>query len=507
MRYIQFILLSLTALALASCATLEPATATVEVRATWITTTANDAVATPEKTAQTMKRLANIGINTVYLEAWKNGYTQFPSDALHALIGERTKPAGAAFDPTDDKQKRETSSRDLLQEMVIEAHRNGLIAIAWFEYGFMAAHKDTMNTLRKTKPQLMSRDIRGSEVAPNGFVWMNPLQPDARKLLLGIVLEAIDRYDLDGVQLDDRIVWPHVTMGYDDYTKQIYASEHNGRLPPDDHKDAAWMQWRANKINQFAKEFVQEVRAKRPGVLISLSPAVYPWSYENYLLDWPQWAAWQQTDRTSNVSNTAKDVTPRWDEIAPQAYRFSYAAFEKTWIEQNDAVKKIAPSRVKDLVAGIRVVGEGKDSTWDDLRNSMDLTRKLGNAGHGHWFSRGVLDVFPQQLTTYYGGKAASPFFPNNWRKDAITLFRGVNLNPSFAGQYEWELYDAPRGDYHLIGFDGKSWEIIRAISFDQFGAAGASRSKTKVFVNRHYKEVELIVDRRASNNKNLLKR
>ena len=88
----------------------------------------------------------------------------------------------------------------------------------------MAAYSHTQNTLRKLKPEWLSCDIcdicdiRGGEVAPNGFVWLNPLHPEARRFVLDLMLEAIDKYDLDGVQLDDRIVWPYVTMGYDDYT-------------------------------------------------------------------------------------------------------------------------------------------------------------------------------------------------------------------------------------------------------------------------------------------------
>jgi uncharacterized lipoprotein YddW (UPF0748 family) len=52
-----------------------PADTLQEVRGTWLTTTANDAIATPARTAATMRRLREIGINTVYVEVWKNGYT------------------------------------------------------------------------------------------------------------------------------------------------------------------------------------------------------------------------------------------------------------------------------------------------------------------------------------------------------------------------------------------------------------------------------------------------
>ena len=37
-----------------------------ELRGTWLTTTANDAIATPEKSAESMRKLRAIGINTVF---------------------------------------------------------------------------------------------------------------------------------------------------------------------------------------------------------------------------------------------------------------------------------------------------------------------------------------------------------------------------------------------------------------------------------------------------------
>jgi uncharacterized lipoprotein YddW (UPF0748 family) len=161
-----------------------------------------------------MKKLREIGLNTVYVECWKNGYTEFPSEVMQKTVGVSLKvsnsPSGAVL-------------RDLLDETLNAAHRNGLVYIGWFEYGFMAAWKDTHNELRARKDWL-SLDKNGSDVAKNGFVWMNPLHPDAQKLLLGIVKEAIEKYDLDGIQLDDRIVWPYIDMGYDEYTKKLYAS-------------------------------------------------------------------------------------------------------------------------------------------------------------------------------------------------------------------------------------------------------------------------------------------
>jgi uncharacterized lipoprotein YddW (UPF0748 family) len=464
-----------------------------EVRGTWITTTANDAIATPQKTAETMRRLADIGINTVYVETWKNGYTQFPSAVLQRVIGVSQRPQNAPQDPSDVIP---LPPRDLLSETLIEAHRNGLIYVAWFEYGFMAAHQSTMNHLRRMKPEWLSRDVNGSEIAKNGFVWMNPLHPEARALLLDIVLEAIDKYDLDGIQLDDRIVWPHITMGYDDYTKKVYAAEHGGAALPIDHNDAAWMRWRAEKVNEFSRWIVQEVRAKRPGLIISLSPAVYPWSWENYLLDWPAWAKWTAASAVADSPFRhvdARHTAPRWDEFVPQAYRTTYAAFEKTWLEQVDAFQAAAPTRNADLVAGIRLVGEGKDSDWPQLRDSIMLTRVKGNGGHVHWFSRGVLDVFPNELKSFYAatGRAHHPLFPSSWRRPTVA----GRIVSTTSESRKWQFHPT-EGDYRVIARESGSWRELHAVTIKN-SKRERNRTTYRFSTSHEVDAVEMLSDRR----------
>ena len=480
-----------------SASTAKPNASRAEVRGTWLTTTGNTALATPADTAVTMQRLREIGINTVYIEAWKNGYTQFPSQVLARTIGVSSRPAGGASDPSDTEAQRRTPARDLLAEATTEAHRNGLVAIAWFEYGFMAAHKDTLNHLRRLKPQWLSRDRQGSEVAPNGFVWMNPLHPEARVFLLDLVLEAVDRHDLDGVQLDDRIVWPHISMGYDDHTRAVYAQEHGGAAPPDDIRDAAWMRWRAAKVDEYARWFVQELRARRPGLVISLSPAVYPWSWDNYLLDWPRWTAWTDADRlrSAPVRTAAAQATqPRWDEFIPQAYRFSYAAFESTWLQQTEAVKAAngangakaaGVDRPSRLIPGIRIVGDGADSSWAQLRDSIELTRRLGQGGHVLWFSIGVLDRYPAELQALYAaqGPAHSPRFPAGWRPAPVVMSRGATTDT-------WHASAVRAGRWRVIGRVGGPWRQLASFDQPRDGPAQLSLPAGAT-------AVELLLDRR----------
>src|SRR5687768_14787482 len=434
-----------------------------EVRGMWLTTTANDAIATPAKTHDTMKRLREIGLNTVYVECWKNGYTAFPSDVMSTATGIPLKINSSTRGVPG-------LQRDLLHETLIAAHRNQLIHVAWFEYGFMAAHKDTHNELRKRRDWLVL-DRAGNDVAKNGFVWLNPLHPDAQALLIGIVTESVRKYDLDGIQLDDRIVWPSLEMGYDEFTRKLYASEHDGRAPPDDFRDVDWRAWRQAKVEAFAKRFVAEVRKANPDLLISLSPGPHPWALENYLIDWPAWSRWDKRGGQT------------WDEFVPQVYRMTYDAFAKDWPAQVAAID----TRVGDLVAGIRLVGDGPDLPEGDATKCVRLVRKTNAGGHAWWFSRGVLETHVSELTQLYDvanrGHAEHRRRPLDWRPAPIVM-KNVPNQPS-----TWEGV-VPHGAYRIIAKIDGVW--VPHEPHHRFEMGG----KFEVHVPRA-EAVELLVDRR----------
>lgn len=473
-----------------------------EVRGTWLTTTGNTAISSPANTAQTMKRLREIGLNTVYVEVWKNGYTQFPSKTLERAIGIDRRPALMKQDPSDKADDVPQFGRDLLQETLIEAHRNGLIYIAWFEYGFMAAHKDTKNDLRTLKPEWLSRDIKGNEVAPDGYVWMNPLHPDVQRFLIDIVIEAITTYDVDGVQFDDHLAWPNLAMGYDDYTKTQYAKDHDGKEPPADAKDAEWTRWRTAKVNEFSAMLVQEVRAKRPGMIISLSPAAYPSSVENGRVDWPTWAGWTSADAVKRPGTwTGNGVTPHWDEFIPRIACSGSNAYAATWAEQIKVMKTIGPSRVADLYPGIRLISDGKNAPWDDVKKSIELARSSGNKGHAFWFSRGVLDTYPKELTAFYDvkttGPIAHPKFGARWRVPSTPLKSRLE---KAAQKKSWPLYTVPNGTYQIIERTAQhGWRIRPGAGITLTPERpGPSQNLTS---GMDVEEMELLIDRRADLN------
>ncbi|HRK31606.1 MAG TPA: family 10 glycosylhydrolase [Tepidisphaeraceae bacterium] len=438
---------------------MQPASAAEpELRGTWVTTTANHAISSPENTALSMKQLREIGLNTVYVEVWKNGYTEFPSPTLKAVTGVDMK-----INPSPDKPALQ---RDLLQETLIEAHRNSLVYIAWFEYGFMAAVKGTSNELA-ARQDWLSRDKNGDVIAKNGFIWLNPLHPDAQDLLIGIVKDAIVKYDIDGIQLDDRIVWPYIDMGYDDFTRNMYKQE-TGRDAPDDPREPKWVEWRMQKVEAFSKRFVREMReAGGPDLIISLSPGPHPWAMENYLIDWPSWSRW-----TDN---------PTWDEYIPQVYRFAYDRFAKDWREQVEFMGE----GNKDLIAGIRLVGEGDDCREDEVAKHAEVTRETKSMGHCWWYSRGVLDVFPKLLTEFYDvankGHAPHPKRPADWRPAPVVAKKHADGH--------WHTTAPTAGTYRLIVKANDSWSQQGTVTLD----AGQSWSTDLEGVDA----AELLIQRR----------
>jgi uncharacterized lipoprotein YddW (UPF0748 family) len=433
--------------------------APAEVRGTWITTTANDAISSPEKTAQTMRRLREIGLNTVYVECWKNGFTEYPSATMQKLIGVPMRVNG-----------KDAIQRDLLSEAVIEAHRNQLLCVAWLEYGFMAAFRDSQHEFRAFARERgwLSLSADGAEVGKiNPFVWLNPFHPDVQQFLIDISLEAVTQYDVDGIQLDDRIALP-VDMGYDPFTRALYKTE-TGRDVPDDHQDPHWMQWRADKISAYSLRYVTALREAKPELIISVSPAPYPWSFENYLCDWMKWTKWCYCGGK------------RWDEYVPQCYRMTGDATVQSIREQ---IEQIGDAKI-DLVAGIRVVGDGPDMPWEGLVQSIEYTREQQIGGHVLWFSRGVLEVYPDQLQSFYDvakqGHASNPFKPGNWRFAPAVAERQTDGT--------WRV-DVPEGNcYRVIARkkDEHTWQVIETRSFERGGQTlGAIEAEA----------VELLVDR-----------
>ena len=219
-------------------------------------------------------QLAQLGFTTLYPVVWNGGYAYYPSAV--------TQQRGI-----QDFTFRGLQGQDPLAELIRLAQARGMQVMPWFEFGFMAPPS---SELALKNPRWLSQKRDGStlsESAAGEVVRLNPFHPEVQQLLTELVLEVVGAYPVEGIQLDDHFSLPN-TFGYDPFTRALYLRE-TGRAVPSNPEDGAWVRWRADKLTAYLRRLRAAVRAKRPGVLISLSPNYADFAYKLQLQDWRTW--------------------------------------------------------------------------------------------------------------------------------------------------------------------------------------------------------------------------
>ena len=434
--------------------------ASPEVRGTWLTTTGPDHIRSGIFTDILIGEVRDIGLNTAYVETWKNGYTNYPSPTLAGITG------GV------DRSLFLGSTRDLVQETLIHAHRNEMMHIGWFEYGFAAQFIGSVGTpsnplanYMKNQGWLLEDQSGNYGNASNGFAWMNPAIPEVRQFLIDITLEAVNRYDLDGIQFDDRLAWPR-EFGWDDTTEALYFAE-TGNSLPSSVNNTAFRNWRQQKVTEFADQLYTAVKAARPDLHVSVSPSITTFSETNFNADWPDWVD-----------------SGLFDEFVPQAYRDNIASFNSII---NAQVQPFEDNNELDkLVVGIRINGTGAATPYADVQQMIERSRTEGAAGHSLWYSVGVRDNYSAELTNFYDvateGHAENPMFPSGHRPAPLIAANGVDDT--------WSVSVASEGRYRVVAKVGTYWDEINVAHLSpgthEFEIPGASA-------------VELLVDRRTA--------
>ncbi|MDX2072721.1 MAG: family 10 glycosylhydrolase [Haliscomenobacter sp.] len=316
------------------------------IRGIWVT--AQDSVLDSKTNIQkAVENCKKAGINNIYVSTWNRGRTLYPS----AIMMERF---GVAIDPRFGK-------RDPLKELVEAAHAEKIKVHAWFEYGFASAQGDSGAYLLKKYPYYAAIGPDGKGIEKNGLTWMNAFHPLVQNFVKSLVLEVVKRYDLDGIQGDNRLTAAPSLAGYDAYTLAEYKKEHGRLAPPINHLDSNWIQWRAHRLNKFGKDLYQSVKAAKPNVLVSMAPNVYPSSLQEYLQDWPSWL------REGYV-----------DYVVVQLYSYKLDEYEKILKE---TIQQVG-SKKGQLYAGVLIgLEDGYRAKPELLKGMLELNQKYDLPG------------------------------------------------------------------------------------------------------------------------------
>lgn len=321
------------------CAFLAQAAAP-EVRGVWIPRVAE--LNSREGIAGLLDRMKRANLNCAFVNVWSRGYPLWRSQVFHAETGLWSDPA--------------FGERDMLAEFVDEARLRGIAVVAWAEYGFVAGYtgnrpEGSKGPLLDAHPDWIAKSKSGetqfSWADPFKSYWLSHTHPGAQEFLHKLMGELAEQYHLDGIQFD-RARYPQLDCGYDDATKALYAAEHDGREPPSNERDPAWMRWRAEKIDQFVAELGRRIKAKNWRILVTNAPIKFDYSYVNFLQRYPEW--WK---------------LGALDFVSPQLY--VPATFERD-LEQQAA----ALTTSDRLVPGINLANRDVDELVRTIRSVRD---------------------------------------------------------------------------------------------------------------------------------------
>jgi uncharacterized lipoprotein YddW (UPF0748 family) len=443
----RFLLLSILALLLIGDVRAQPR----ELRGVWITNVDSQVMFSKAALADAMDYLADNGFNVVYPVVWNKGYTLYPSDTMEELFGIRLDPA--------------LGGRDALAEIIVEAHRVGMEVIPWFEYGFATEHSGVgtppqgASHIAQTFPEWLARDVNGDILKKNGFEWMNALHPGPQDFLLDLIREVIENYDVDGIQGDDRLPAMPSEGGYSDFTRALYAEEHGGADVPSNPREAGFLQWKADKLTDFAGRIYHLVKEVDENLTVSFSPSIYPWSVHEYLQDWPAWL-------------DAGYV----DTMHPQAYRWDINAYKTTMRAMIGTAPGVyngylAAEHIDKITPGLIIKAGSQFNDWDYVREAVSFNREYGIDGEVYFFYEGLREkneFLADSLGRYFYDRNA--LMPG---RDGIRRPGGVILNetdPGVTVDGEWSESTVSGYEGGMLRADGGSgatltWDVAAPYS------------------------------------------
>lgn len=195
---------------------------------------------------------------------------------------------------------------DPLGTAVREAHRRGLELHAWFNPYRVANHTDPTRLIPTHPARLHPEWV----VPYGGKLYYNPGLPEVRRFVQDAMLDAVARYDIDGVHWDDYF-YPYPVAGqvFDDDA----AYERHGAGFPD---RAAW---RRDNIDRLVRETAVRIKRLDRRVRFGISPFAVWRNQATDPLGSDTRAGVQTYDDL--YADTRRWVREEWiDYIVPQVY-------------------------------------------------------------------------------------------------------------------------------------------------------------------------------------------
>ena len=272
---------------------------------------------------------------------------------------------------------------DPLEFVVSEAHRRGLELHAWFN-PYRALHAGSKREVAathvsKTEPHIV-REYGKQQ-------WLDPGEPDAADHSAAVIMDVVERFDVDGIH-------------FDDYFYPYQIKDENKKLVPFPD-EPSWQQaqaagnklkrndWRRQNVDRLIQRVSAEAHAAKPWVKFGISPFGI-WRPGNP----PQI---QGFDAYASLYADAKKWWNKgWvDYLTPQLYwkiesaGQCYPLLMQWWHEQNQAKRHLWPGNFTSRVAS----KANGNWTTGEITNQIKHTRTHpGATGNVHFSMKALMD-------------------------------------------------------------------------------------------------------------------
>ena len=259
---------------------------------------------------------------------------------------------------------------DPLAHAVAGAHRRGLELHAWFN-PYRARHPAADSPL--VDDHVARRP--GWSVRYGKYVWLDPGHPQVPAHVLRVILDVVDRYDIDGVHIDDYFYpYPERGVEFDDRASYDTYRRTGGELARDD--------WRRQNVDRFVEALHRGVKRAKPWVAVGISPfgIVRPGVPAGIQAGLDQYA--------DLYADVRRWLDAGWcDYVAPQLYwpiadrPHSFATLLDWWAEATPPRMHLYPG-----LATYKAAGSSAGWSGDELIRQIDRTRGRDDVrGHIHY--------------------------------------------------------------------------------------------------------------------------
>ncbi|WP_077037129.1 glycoside hydrolase family 10 protein [Pelomonas sp. KK5] len=355
-----------------------PPAAPREFRAAWVATVANidwpskKGLSTAEQQAEMhamLDQAVALGLNAIIFQV---------RTAADALYDSPLEPWSEYLSGTQGQAP--SPYYDPLALWIAEAHKRGLELHAWFN-----PFRARQSTARSAPAATHISQTHPAWVKSYGDqLWIDPGEPDAGEHSLSVFRDVLQRYDVDGIHIDDYF-YPYAVNGPDGKTELDFPDEPSWQRYVSSGGTLARADWRRQNVSRLVERIHDTLRATKPWVRFGVSPfglgkpALRPAGISGY----------SQYDKL--YADVELWLERGWlDYLAPQLYwprtqkAQAFGPLLQYWHAQNPLGRHIWPGMFTSRISAD--ANDAKSWAVDEITGQIQLQREIApQTGHIHF--------------------------------------------------------------------------------------------------------------------------